>query len=291
MPPQKSGGPGFHFVLEGEGPEYEPWIDSILLRELRPTVAVMAQRTTPSLVHFTYDGEATEIEFVADQPVDMSGLPCRKECGAIIAGFKTGPPFPATNIPGLPTGDGGLPRMEEFAPPRPGSGSRAYVRFRDAPRADYSYDIIGDGTQLIEYTYDGRAVGLRLLDWETGALVGPEVPYQSQVRALLTAYEVPLCDTRMYLDDFSYGLGPNGWLRAPTNGLPLTVRLSRPRADRLPVNEVDLRGDGRVLVTTADTVGVVSLVFRGVEHGVDLSGVPERVTAERILRHVGIRLL
>ncbi len=283
--------PGVYYLLMNG--EYVAMPDFIWLRDPSDdAVPVDSHRNGDFLVWYSYQGEAIEIEFMMPLTPNRDGLPCLSEVERIIQGIEHGPPFPSCSLTGLPTGDWKKLSLENLTPAADGIRTSAYVRFREPEEVGYTYDVIGDGTHVLEYTEDGRAIGLKLLDWERGVRIGRNIlPFHREVGPLLAANGIPLDDSRLYLSGFSRGLGPKGPLMTTPADNKLNLSIWRDVPPDTRTETVVLDGPSSVQLTLSESGRLVHVTIWVDEKGVDLSAMPERDPVERILRHLGVPIV
>ncbi len=188
------------------------------------TVMIDVFHDLGTLVEYSYEGAAIAVEFpYLIEPSRLEAL--IQERGPEIAeDFKPGDtadlrniPFPfevaeelrAADIPvderTLPSGP---PPPEEYADDAEESEvcaalsleierngpamETAVVRLREGVPA-YSYDFVGDGSEIVSYSYTGLALSIRLRDLQAGVLTG-RLPCRREVTSALVAAGVPLSD-------------------------------------------------------------------------------------------------
>lgn len=97
-------------------------------------------------------GDIAQLD-VRDPPADGNNLPCAAEISTAVTDLS----HAVLRLRDLP--------RSRLAPVtiEPSDGSTGvFVRLaRDEP-AGFTYDILGDGSETVEYTYDGRILGIRL---------------------------------------------------------------------------------------------------------------------------------
>jgi len=231
-------------------------------------------------------------------------LPCAAEITANLEELRQGRGTGNLVLRGLPR-----PRRVKVAIEHPDVAAEAiYVRLERPEPVDFTFDMVGDGSEQVEYTYDGRMLGIRLTDPhnKSGILLRRSVvPRRAEIAVRLRqlGYRVR---HRPYLDRVNVDRP----VRIPTGPPPgmvwpkrLAVRSAPTPPDFLlrgkatieteapMAGKRDLRnlyGDGRVIVRRDEKGRLSDIDFYGLWPGVDLSGIPERADIEPILKHHGV---
>ncbi len=152
-----------------------------------------------TVTFYSYDGRAYQIESWVF-PVDLRNVPCSEEVSTALreAGFGV---LDATVTPHVRSQDPGQENqlIEEHSPRKVselGVTSRddeLVVRYRRGMQA-YSLDLVGDGTILVHYSYEGLALSLQVRDPEFGVVMYG-VPYRHEVEQILRARGIEPANT------------------------------------------------------------------------------------------------
>ena len=173
--------------------------------EFRPLVVRLGRR--PSVGGFevvrgtvyasvTRRGDLAQLD-IFQPPEDLRALPCGLEIAAAVEDLKSGRRrSTVVRLKRLPS-----PRPEGPILEKEGSSRGIYLRLARQEQASFTYDIVGDGSELVDYTYDGRILGLRLTQRELGVIVPTVISpqFHVEVRAMLEREHVRLDDMRPYL--------------------------------------------------------------------------------------------
>lgn len=227
-------------------------------------------RDTSLLITYSYDGEAEAIEFLSP-PRTMLNAPCRTELAQELKRL-------GVSLPSSPGGPGWAPTVSAFPATRNVQTTQQgmYIRLRDVSQVSYVQDITGDGTETVEFTEDGSAIGIRLWDYHLGVFTS-ELPCKHEVREMLQRFGVPLAD------------GPSLEIVRPqleSLQVPSFIRISLARGER--VRDWDLHGNGLVNVELQADGMPVAVTFRDTTLGVNIGDVPYQDCVAAILLHQGV---
>lgn len=245
-------------------------------------------------------GDIAELDMLA-WPDKLSALPCAREIGAALERIEGGERAAPLRIRHLPRPRPVRVAVEEFDLPSGG----VFVRLARSEPVAFDYDILGDGSELIEYTYDGRVLGLRLKAPHVGSgilLPAASLFRHSEVRTELSKLGFRLNDYRPFLDNIDLdGSASRPSHRHPHNrgtAVVDTTELSAhdwqefaELARKGYFEHTDLHGDGRVDMMRTTSGRLARIRFYQIAGGVDLSGIPEREDIEPIFRHHGVSII
>lgn len=168
-----------------------------------------------------------------------------------------------------------------------------FVRLaRDEPTR-FIYDILGDASENVEYTYDGRMLGIRLVTplQGSGILIPRRViPRYEEVEDQLGLSGFHLNDLRPYLES----IGPVSIGRSRDSVQPAGVKARFESVlweKDLQAITSDVHGDGRAQITRAPSGELIRASFSDIARGVSLNGIPERGDLEPAFRHHGVPIL
>jgi hypothetical protein len=248
--------------------------------DLHPTLTIWPNR----------QGDIAELE-VRVLGAETGWMPCAVEIGEITkrARQRRGRQPRVLRLRGLPPSRPVQAVVESLDAP-PGA---IYVRLAEADPVDFSYDMLGDGSELVEYTYDGRILGIRLEapHQGSGVLVRPSViPRFRDVEAELNRHGFPLSRRRPFLEDIDLDAsGGHVGHHQPLARGRATIRASIDAT--VDLKERDLWGDGRVVEVRSVPGDLYRIAFYEIANGVELGDIPERTDLELIFRHQGVPVL
>lgn len=262
-------------------------VDEERLDSLTPIHYVDAHRDMTVLVDYSYDGQALSLDFYRG-PTRLDDLPCPDRIWAMIQGRQERPLLPRHAMVFEPT-------VTELST-RPGCPAALCIVFRIG-EIGYTFDVIGDGTQLIHYTVDGLALMLELRSPDLGVVLGSMgvlysgvgVPFPRELETLLrqrgipiAGKDIPACQ-RPVLEGWS-------WEDDPTD-VTATIVLGRGwEADFVAEPDKLSDGESRVSWEVSDEEGSLTLFLRHLNKEIKLDGLPSRPQIEAILRNHGIRV-
>ena len=199
-------------------------------------------------------------------------VPCRRELVEIFGASRdflhstygsSSSPF----IPGLPIGNAQPPTTDSLT--IDSATGRAYVAFRKGETVGYVVDLIGDSTQMLEYTYDGRCIGFAVSNLSAPILIDSLTPFETEVRALIQAQGLQTMDCAMHLER----------IREGREGVLVSIE----GCGGPTVATIDLNGDGSVVLSKGRNDNAQpGLRIIHAERGVNIAGIADDAVRLRV---------
>ena len=133
---------------------------------------------------YTPDGVAMIVDFI-ELPPRLQRVPFAFEVAEMLAKYGLGAPADGPVLTRNPLGDWGEPPIPEPALTVEGGLGEGRITFRYRPGvASYSYDLVGDGTCVVDYSYAGVALAFSVHRLDLPVVLG-SVPLRAEVESHL----------------------------------------------------------------------------------------------------------